>query len=304
MLNIVVNCTNRKAVMPEHGLCLMNYKAVGFDQVHKSWTENRTSNNNQLPAFDMYQGEYWSVVRSLGEISNLRIFVFSAGLGIFDIKTEIPSYAATFTKGNPDSVSEIDSSISAFDANYKWFIMNSKEYRDNNGHLNYTKIFGNAPTIFCLSSSYLQVLSNDLGRFDESTRKRIMIVGSKFKGMEGYEYIDTPGKLRLTLGGTLSTVSVRTLSYMLSLVDTDSEPDSLFKSLNDLASAIKSKSEELPKFNRITMQDSEVLNFISTELSIDSTCSASTLLRKLRDSGFACEQSRFKKLFHDSRLSY
>jgi hypothetical protein len=228
--------------------------------------------------------------------------VFSAGLGIFDIGTRIPSYAATFTQGSPDSVSEIDCSISAFDANYVWFKMNSKKYRDNNGHLNYKKIFDNAPTIFCLSSSYLQVLSNDLVRFDESTREKIMIVGSKFNGMEGYEHIDTPGKLRLTLGGTLSTVSVRTLSYMLSLVDTDTDPGSLFKSMSDLASAIKCKSEELPKFNRITMQDSEVLNFISTELSINSTCSASTLLRKLRDSGFACEQSRFKKLFHDSRL--
>jgi hypothetical protein len=303
MLNIVVNCTNRKALKPEHGLCLINYKTVGFDRVHKSWTENRISSKNQLPAYDMYQGEYWSVVRSLAENSNVRIFVFSAGLGIFDIGTRIPSYGATFTQGSPDSVSEIDCSISAFDANYVWFKMNSKKYRDNNGHLNYTKIFGNAPTIFCLSSSYLQVLSNDLVRFDESTREKIMIVGSKFNGMEGYEYIDTPGKLRLTLGGTLSTVSVRTLSYMLSLVDTDSDPGSLFKSMSDLASAIKSKSEELPKFNRITMQDSEVLNFISTELSINSTCSASTLLRKLRDSGFACEQSRFKKLFHDPRLS-
>jgi hypothetical protein len=228
--------------------------------------------------------------------------VFSAGLGIFDIDTQIPSYGATFTQGNPDSVSKIDCSISAFDANYKWFTMNSKQFRNHNGHLNYAKIFGNAPTIICLSSSYLQVLSNDLVRFDDSTKEKIMILGSKFDGMKGYEYIDTPGKLRLTLGGTLSTVSVRTLGYMLSLVDTNSEPRLLFKSLTELASEIKSKVEELPKFNRITMQDSEVLSFISTELLINGTCSASTLLRKLRDSGFACEQGRFKKLFHDSRL--
>lgn len=301
MLNIVVNCTNRKAVKPEHGLCLVNYKAVGIELVHKSWTENRLSSNNQMPAFDMYQGEYWSVVRSLSENSNVRVFVFSAGLGIFDIDTEIPSYGATFTQGSPDSVSKIDSSISASDANYRWFKMNSKKYRNHNGDLNYKKIFGNEPTIFCLSSSYLQVLSSDLMRFDESIREKIMIVGSKFNGMTGYDYIDTPGKLRLTFGGTLSTVSVRTLGYLLSSVDTYSEPRLLFNSLTDLVNDLKSKADELPKFNRTTMRDSEVLDFITAELSINGTYSASTLLRKLRDSGFACEQSRFKKIFQDFR---
>ena len=302
MLNIVVNCTNRKAIKPEHGLCLKNYKAIGINNVHESWTENRNSSFNKLPASHMYQGEYWSVVRRLSENSNIRIFVLSAGLGIFDLNTKIPSYGATFTRGNPDSVSEIDSSIPAHEANYRWFKLNSRERRDPNGRLNYEKIFGNAPTIICLSNTYLQVLSNDLMHFDESTREKIMIVGSKLIEINGYEYIDTPGKLRLTFGGTLSTVSIRTLDYMLSSVDRHSEPRSLFNSLTEVSIDLKSKADELPRFNRATMHDSEVLDFISKELSINGTCSASTLLRKLRDSGFACEQSRFKKLFHDSRL--
>jgi hypothetical protein len=58
---------------------------------------------------------------------------------------------------------------------------------------------------------------------------------------------------------------------------------------------------DLPKYNRAQLNDFEVTAFITSELSANNTCSSATLLRKLRDSGFACEQNRFKKIFNDFR---
>ncbi|WP_280502778.1 hypothetical protein, partial [Nocardia farcinica] len=49
----------------------------------------------------------------------------------------------------------------------------------------------------------------------------------------------------------------------------------------------------------VRMEDAEVRQFIMLHIDQPSV-SATMLLRKLRDSGFSCEQGRFKKLFHET----
>ena len=47
------------------------------------------------------------------------------------------------------------------------------------------------------------------------------------------------------------------------------------------------------------MADDEVLRFIHLELKKDPSAKCTRLLRRLRDSGRACEQARFKGLFQE-----
>ena len=53
----------------------------------------------------------------------------------------------------------------------------------------------------------------------------------------------------------------------------------------------------LQKYNRTSLSDQEVLNFIEKQHKELVSLSASPLLKMLRDSNFACEQSRFANLF-------
>ena len=55
-----------------------------------------------------------------------------------------------------------------------------------------------------------------------------------------------------------------------------------------------------PRFERTPMTDDEVLQFIARE-SRGERPSWSAALRRLRDSGHACEQQRFRRLFLQSR---
>ena len=54
---------------------------------------------------------------------------------------------------------------------------------------------------------------------------------------------------------------------------------------------------ELVKYERKTMSDDEVMEYIAGEISRNPKLKASPLLRKLRDSGRACEQKRFGRLY-------
>jgi hypothetical protein len=301
MLNIVVNCTNRKAIEPVEGLLLRNLRFQDMASAHKLWAGNIDESKSLLPALDMYQGEYWSVVKGISANKGVRVFVLSAGLGIFEVNKLIPSYGATFTHGCADSIAEIDKSLNPFETCRRWFVMRSNHLRDTYGGIDYLKVFGNYPTIFCLGKSYMQIIADDLSEFDLAIKEKIILMGSKPNGANGLNVIDTPGKLRLTLGGTLSTVSVRTLRDLLSVVDTSASPNSIFKSMRDYSTEINRMTADLPKYNRAQLNDFEVTAFITSELSANNTCSSATLLRKLRDSGFACEQNRFKKIFNDFR---
>ena len=55
----------------------------------------------------------------------------------------------------------------------------------------------------------------------------------------------------------------------------------------------------LPKFNRTPMTEEQVKQFIRQEIVQNKQTSATQLLRKLRNSGRACEQSRFRQTFKD-----
>jgi hypothetical protein len=69
------------------------------------------------------------------------------------------------------------------------------------------------------------------------------------------------------------------------------------KVLNRKLSNMISRSPELPKFERERLSDAQVRGYIRQGLRKGPQPSCSSLLRALRDSGLACEQSRFKNLY-------
>jgi len=58
----------------------------------------------------------------------------------------------------------------------------------------------------------------------------------------------------------------------------------------------------LQRFDRKKLSDREIADFIDSRRRGTANTSASQLLRELRDSGMACEQSRFRRLFATSGL--
>jgi hypothetical protein len=51
------------------------------------------------------------------------------------------------------------------------------------------------------------------------------------------------------------------------------------------------------------MEDDDVRAFVKAELAADASASCAVLLRRLRDSGRACEQARFKQIYWHTKGS-
>ncbi|MEX2156705.1 MAG: hypothetical protein WD773_07675 [Gemmatimonadales bacterium] len=72
------------------------------------------------------------------------------------------------------------------------------------------------------------------------------------------------------------------------------------------AAALRAWAKELatmqppaPKYDHTPMSDDEVRHYISGKLDQAPSSKHTSLLRQLRDSGRACEQSRFRRLFEE-----
>jgi hypothetical protein len=100
-------------------------------------------------------------------------------------------------------------------------------------------------------------------------------------------------KLKRLVGGAMQGVNARIAHRIVS------QHDAWFPEkdrLRELIALWLASVEPLPKYARTPMTDDEVLSFIRMESAGDAPPSRSRLLRRLRDSGRACEQQRFGRL--------
>jgi hypothetical protein len=110
-----------------------------------------------------------------------------------------------------------------------------------------------------------------------------------------------PGDARLkaVVGGAMQSLNVRITQKMVA------EMPSWFPSLRRLANLTTSWLDAAPPtvvYDRVKLSDEAVRQFILDALRSDPTASHTALLRRLRDDGHACEQSRFRALFQETVL--
>ena len=109
-LIIVVRCTNRKseAVAPE--LRLRDVAAGRLDGRFADWSRRlATSAAGPVEAQKLYQGRYWSRVRSVVQKAAnsgfaVELWICSAGYGLIPGHAAVKPYSATFSSGKLDSI--------------------------------------------------------------------------------------------------------------------------------------------------------------------------------------------------------
>ena len=159
-----------------------------------------------------------------------------------------------------------------------------------------------------LSQEYLKAIQDDLRRALEAiaNRENFLIVSV------GTDRIDLPIKKHLLPGdarlqqlfasdpasGRTTMVSLNAKVARRIIEDRAGVPLELAvqkQRFKDWLDELK----PLPKFDRTPMTEEQVKLFIREEVKTNPKTSATQLLRKLRDSGRACEQRRFRQIFDD-----
>lgn len=281
-LTIVVTCTDRKSATPAQDLMARNLPRGPAAERVGLWREALSRATELHSLTDLYRGETWSQVRALAlKASHLgyepSMLVASAGLGLQCVSDQAPSYAATFSSGHPDSVG---GSIQEAQA---WWSALPRTAIPRGGH-----------AIWVLSAAYSQIVSEQLMR--ETLPASLLVFGGS-KEVPDSLRIPSDRSLRRALGGTATSINVRSAAQWLTLSD---GADPFDDAARDRWRVWSAEKRQVEIYDRRPMTDDGVLEFVRHLRQQDPTVSKTRALRVLRADGMACEQQRFSTLFEQA----
>jgi hypothetical protein len=152
--------------------------------------------------------------------------------------------------------------------------------------------------LFLLSKNYLLACGADLavacGSLADPDRLLIVSAGGKPEGELANFAVPADARLQAHFGGTRRALNARIGAYLLE--HGIRSRDEATAHLTQLLAA----QPPTPRYNRTRQSDGEIFDAITGRLAQAQATSANRLLRELRDSGLACEQRRFTRLYREA----
>jgi len=157
------------------------------------------------------------------------------------------------------------------------------------------------------SPLYLSAMAHDLANSITQVRGRggVFIISSKIPTSHpalADHWIPSRGELQAALGGALVSLHARAARRLLRLVK---PREFVQEKVSTMTKKLEGEiTEQVAKrVSGAPMSDEDVLRFIRSRVGAEPKASHTRLLRELRDSGRACEQGRFRRLFKQVKPS-
>ena len=264
-----------------------------------------------MPARQLYQGEHWSIVREFdrGDLSgkghSCELWVASAGYGLVAIDAPLRPYAATFATRHADSVAITpDDGPTAQAENQAWW-QALADLSDGVAPRSVATLAADHPRdplVVVGSPCYIHAMERDLlvARQELSSPDTLIIVSSApSPGCElEANWVVTNARLQPLVGGSLSSLNARVARKMLhEHAVSDLRASRLHTHLAQEITQAPPRTRAVRK----PIPDAHVAGFIRRELATEPEQTYSRLLKLLRDRGWSCEQSRFKRIYQQSR---
>lgn len=306
-LVIVASCSSRKrrtgAQGPRFRDVASRYGSA--KEAVESWTQMLSNSvASALPAKDFYVGNQWALLREFARQESVNIWVASAGYGLVQGSAPLSDYSATFSPGHPDSVQDPGSWGWETNAAENWWRALSSWRGPSSGDprslVAVTRSLRPSALMTLLSTPYLKVLREDLLAAREVLgADRLVILSPGGRQLDGFgeSLVRIDGRLISELGGNMGTLAARAASYIVA----ESGPGALSApSARAVIDQVLARARPLRRFSRRVMSDDEVKSWIRQEFETH-PAAAGVLLRRYRDAGYACEQSRFRTLVESVR---
>lgn len=303
-VQIVVTCANRKRQPVPADLRIQSIREHrNVERRFDTWIERlTTSATPALPAEQLYGGEHWQIARSLEQRATrgghtVGLWVCSAGYGLIPLTAPLRPYSATFSFGQADSVAATTPSAR------NWWDCHTSWTGPNTGQTprSLTALVAGAPRaalLLVLSGPYLRACGHDILTAAEKLHHRdllsVISTGSAVPSDLREFVLPADGRLQSVLGGSMQALNVRLAAHLLETHRTPLKRPGLADSVTVLG---RGRSRPAP-LHRTPLSDEQVRAFITTHWTEGAT--HTRMLRQLRDSGLACEQQRFARLFADT----
>jgi hypothetical protein len=273
------------------------------------WERLSRDVDERIPANELYIGDHWHVCRSLPTVAaerglRARLWIASAGYGLIPAEALLKPYSATFSIGQRDAVATAAEGQAGLRA---WWALLASQRGPSRGEVRTIEgLVTSAPRSYFLvvcSPTYVHAIASDLTRATAKMAdpdRFVVVTSRKSLPSELQQHaIPSEGRLRSVVGGALPSLHARVARRILTgLRNASLSAEDLRKKYE----ALLRKTPDLPRHNRVAMSDAQVRRYINTSLKQEPALTRSRLLRNLRDSGYACEQSRFRTLFETTVL--
>lgn len=292
---VLTACTNRKRTPPSADLTARTLDAGTCTEVMTEWARRLHNSSTAFRFAELYQGRGFQEARLAAREMNASHFIVSAGLGLLDADSIGPSYSLTVSPGQSDSIQP--KLTDGFSATRWWKVL-----RENSP-------FSTAPdwsrfdiVIVALPKDYLRMAVEFLQHIASSTQLRVLardtlnglpdtVAGSLIRYDARLDGIGSSDK------GTLSDFAARAARHFgkHALSQAGAATAGEHQTLVDKHLS-QFQVRAVPE--RQKMDDTAIMEIISSHWN-ETNGQSGRMLRHLRDNlNVACEQSRFKNLFH------
>lgn len=308
LIDIIVSCSNRKKFPVKRGLSLRQIALHDLTRRANCWLSNLK--NVAVPEHaveELYAGDHWSMVRAMGSQSvnrriRARVWVCSAGYGLVPYGASLKSYRATFALGHPDSVSRTTSRKECSVENQRWWDILASSWSgpvpgEPRRLSDIPSVYGKSPMLVALSSDYLTAIEKDLNQLtrDSYYRDHLHVISCGSRNPDRLlipNLLPCDVRMQAGVGGARVSLNARIAVYVFRHLRTGEESRRI---LSEVCREIGTKRR--PQIKRTTITDNDVKSFIRAEVRKNPRLSRTRLLHLLRKRRFACEQSRFARLY-------
>jgi len=307
LVHVFVACTKRKSQQPRDGLRLSEYQGR-FSARADAWINRVADEAGDVQALDLYTGESWFVAKQIcSKMEELcSLWAISAGFGLVHSGDLLTSYSATLSAGHADSISRSGDQVTPTEATKMWWGKLCERQIPSNGdkHKSINSVANAYPEsalVVCGGRDYLIAIVDDVikAKSQLSDPRRLVVFGAGNcpDPRIGDSWVQVSAKARQAVGGTMRSLSVRVAQRVLEAT----EPN-LFNSgsAQTVLSRLTASLDEFPQYRARRMSDQEIAAWILAESDERPSLTQTFALRKLRDSGRACEQGRFGALFTET----
>jgi hypothetical protein len=299
MCNVVVACTKSKRGLASEVCRIAEYPKSPLDTLLREWKDGVAEERGRTSAFSLYKGNAWHQVVQCLNMPDVQWHVASAGFGLISHGTLLPAYEASFSAGPDQIAARIEGPMPASTKHRHWW----NAVRRAMSHLNTPlEELECGHLIVVCGREYLAAMNDDLLHLSATLGPgRLLVVSAGAHRLHPQiENCRLPvrGGARQVLRVPQVALNNRILRWLLSEV---LEPGSWdFEAARDKARRSFPASESTCQERRGRLEDGEVLSWLTERIRCSDRTSRSTLLKELRATGHACEQSRFSRLYEEA----
>lgn len=293
---IVAPCSARKTKLPIASLCASKLPRGTQAAVAKAWLARLASAPKEglTPGRELYAGRSYRRIRAVSEQAGCRLLVISAGLGLVDSSTEVPSYDLTLS---PSATHSLDTKfVSRMVPSTWWEAVQKGPYATPVVALGE----GNGRVLVALTRPYAEMVGPSIASLPLFVRNRLRIFGSgltqHLPSILHPQIIAYDGRLERVIAGTRLDAASRAMAHFVGIVS-NSPATTVEADQADVDAALSDIALPIAPFRKRANDATltrHIVRFVRSGLS------ATTALKRLRaEAHIACEERRFRRLYDE-----